>query len=289
MTDHLETDQPGSEEPYHGREVVGVVPAAGWARRLAPLPCSKEVYPIGFHTTGGRRGRPKVAAEYLLERMRRGGASQVYVVLRDGKWDIPAFLGDGGRYGLSLAYLVAALPYGVPFTADAARPFVRGTEVLFGFPDVVFEPADAFARLVEHRAATEADLVLGLFPTDRPGKMDMVRLDPDGRVQGLDIKPAETTLAHTWLIAAWGDAFTAFLHDTVRRLARKIEDAAPEAGTDAGGTRDFQMGDAIRSAIEAGLHIGAVRFDEGQGLDVGTPDDLRRAVQQSVHDAPPDA
>ena len=29
-------------------EVVGLVPAAGMAKRLQPFPCSKEVYPVGF-------------------------------------------------------------------------------------------------------------------------------------------------------------------------------------------------------------------------------------------------
>jgi len=29
-------------------EVVGIIPASGRATRIAPLPCSKELYPVGF-------------------------------------------------------------------------------------------------------------------------------------------------------------------------------------------------------------------------------------------------
>ncbi len=189
------------------QDVVGVVPAAGWGRRVAPLPCSKEIYPVGWHVEGEQKGRPKVAVHYLLENMRRAGARRAYVVLREGKWDIPAYLGDGRHVGLALAYLmvhVPHVPHGVPFTIDAAYPFVREAHVLFGFPDVLFRPVDAFERLLARQQATGADLVLGLFPTDRPHKMDMVELDARDHVRSLAIKPATaTSLQYTWLIAAW--------------------------------------------------------------------------------------
>ncbi len=46
------------------REIIGLIPAAGQATRLAPLPCSKELYPIGLERGGAR---PKVVCEYLLD------------------------------------------------------------------------------------------------------------------------------------------------------------------------------------------------------------------------------
>jgi glucose-1-phosphate thymidylyltransferase len=43
------------------REVVGLIPAGGHAKRIAPLPCSKELYPVGFRAVDdGRSLRPKV-------------------------------------------------------------------------------------------------------------------------------------------------------------------------------------------------------------------------------------
>ncbi|MCE3223914.1 MAG: putative Nucleotidyl transferase, possible Glucose-phosphate thymidylyltransferase, partial [Nitrospira sp.] len=57
--------------PLDVPEVVGLVPAAGLAKRLQPFPCSKEVYPVGFaidEKTG--MSRPKVAAHYLLEKFK---------------------------------------------------------------------------------------------------------------------------------------------------------------------------------------------------------------------------
>ena len=52
--------------------VVGLIPAAGRAERLGPLPCSKELLPIGFRETP-RGPAPKVAGHYLLERFRAAG------------------------------------------------------------------------------------------------------------------------------------------------------------------------------------------------------------------------
>ena len=55
-------------------EVIGLIPAAGQSRRLQPLPCSKEVLPIGFHVDA-RTGQlaPKVVGHYLLEKFRAAG------------------------------------------------------------------------------------------------------------------------------------------------------------------------------------------------------------------------
>ena len=67
-------------------EVIGLIPAAGQSRRLQPLPCSKEVLPIGFHVDA-RTGdlSPKVVGHYLLEMFRAAGIRKTYIVIRDGK------------------------------------------------------------------------------------------------------------------------------------------------------------------------------------------------------------
>jgi glucose-1-phosphate thymidylyltransferase len=60
----------------------------------------------------------------------------------------------------------------------------------FGFPDIIFQPEDAFVQLLARQASTKAGIVLGLFPTDQPQKVDMVDLDDDGRIRLIEIKPA---------------------------------------------------------------------------------------------------
>lgn len=262
------------------REVVAVVPAAGLASRVGPLPVSKEVFPVGFQVEtgeGARSVRPKVACEYLLERMRLAGAAKAYLVLRSGKWDVPAYLGDGSRVGMHLAYLMMGLPYGPPYTVDQAYPFVREATVLFGFPDVIFQPDDAFVQLLAHQATTQAAAVLGLFPTDQPQNVDMVDLADEGRVREIVIKPRQTDLRYTWMIAVWTPEFTQFMHDYLAALP--APDASDQADPELPAGSEVHVGHVIQAAIDRGLPVESVLFAEGFCLDIGTPENLHRAVR----------
>ena len=99
---------------FSHEEVVGLIPAGGKAARIAPLPCSKELYPIGLRPADdGHGSRPKVVSHYLLEKMRFAGITKAYIVLRPGKWDIPAYFGDGALLNIDLAYLMLGAPFGV--------------------------------------------------------------------------------------------------------------------------------------------------------------------------------
>lgn len=248
--------------------VVGLVPAAGSADRLGVLPCSKEIFPLGFRLAEGVR-RPRPACEHLLEAFRDAGIGRAWVLLRKGKWDIPALLGRGlapGTEGaLHLAYLALDPTASVPETLDCAYPFVADCRVALGFPDILFEPRDAFRRLLERHQASGAAAVLGLFPTDRSEKTDMVELD-GRRVRRLVIKRPDAGLDYTWSIAVWGPQLTRFLHRFVARHGRR-----------SGG--ELHVGDVIQAAVDGGLVVEGMTFPEGSYLDVGTPEDLERAVR----------
>lgn len=266
-------------EPKHNLEIIGLIPAGGRAARLAPLPCSKELYPVGFRSVEGGDFRPKVVGHYLLEKMQQAGASKAYIILREGKWDIPAYWGDGTLVGLPLAYLMMNLPYGAPYTLDQAYPFARQANIVFGFPDILFQPDDAFSRMFTHQAETGADVVLGLFRADRPHKMDMVEFDDHRRVRRIVIKPQQTTLIYTWIIAVWTPTFTEFMHQF---LAQKLND-------DTIGAQEIFVGHVIQAAIDAGMKVESITFAEGRYIDIGTPEDLAIATYQyaeaAVHPA----
>jgi glucose-1-phosphate thymidylyltransferase len=267
------------------RKCCGIVPAAGRASRVQPLPVSKELFPVGF-TGAGEDGdlsqiRPRVAADYLLEGMRRGGARRIFIILGQGKWDIPAYFGSGGSRGLELAYLLTEVPYGAPFTVRQALPFARCATVLFGFPDIVFEPLDAFAQLLAHQRATGAAVTLGLFPATNPNKMDMVGLDTGQRVREIFIKPAQTDLAYTWLIAVWSWAFSRYIQSYLARVEASIEDGDLPAGD--GRQREYYMGHVLQGALEDGWEISGLCFDTGRYIDIGTPEDMYLAVKGGLN------
>ena len=98
-------------------ELIGLIPAGGQATRIAPLPCSKEIFPVGFRKINEEEEvRPKAVCHYLLEKMRLAGVTKSFIILREGKWDIPTYLGDGTLLDMHLAYLMMGLPYGAPYT-----------------------------------------------------------------------------------------------------------------------------------------------------------------------------
>jgi hypothetical protein len=167
-------------------EVIGLIPAAGRSARLQPIPCSKELFPIGFHENP-RTGRlaPKVASHYLLEKFRAAGVRTTYIVIREGKWDIPQYFLAGDLVDMSLAYVVIPESIGPPDTIDRAYPFVRQSRIAFGFPDILFGPRDAYAQLIRkqdetgcrrrarpasHRRAEH--LGHGCYGSGRPGQTD---------------------------------------------------------------------------------------------------------------------
>ena len=260
--------------------VIGLLPAAGQATRIAPLPLSKELYPIGFQAMAPRQSlRPKVVSQYLLERLQRAGITQTYFILRPGKWDIPAYFGDGSALHMHLGYLIMGLPDGVPYTLDQAYPFVQNAIVALGFPDILFWPEDAFTHLLQRQARTQADVVLGLFPTEQPEKAGMVDFDSDGRVHLIIEKPSQTDLQYMWAIAVWNPTFTQFLHDYL--IA--IEAAKTQTLEPARSPQELAIGDVIQAGITAGLRVEAEVFETGVYLDIGTPENLVKAVQNYAH------
>jgi glucose-1-phosphate thymidylyltransferase len=250
-----------------GSDVLGLIPAAGRAERLGRLPCSKELLPIGFRDTP-QGPVPKVACHYLLDRFRAAGIRKAFLVLHESKWDVARYFGSGEIADISLAYLSVPGSRSVPETLSWAGPFVQDSIVALGFPDCLFEPADAYARLLERQAATGADLVLGLFPTGRCQTTDMVKCGPEGRVLRIEIRPETTTLRYNWLLAVWGPTFTRHLQEAVR--------SAPQEGG------ELQIGAVVSAAVETGLHVEGVEFPEGRFRDIGTPADLAAAMRENA-------
>lgn len=260
--------------------LLGLVPAAGSARRLGLLPCSKEIYPLAWERRAGGGGgrRPRVACDDLLAAFRAAGVRRTLVVVGHGKWDIPAFLGDGADRGLDLGYLTIRGSPDVPHTVARSRGFLGEAVVAFGFPDIVFRPEDAFRHLHARYRTAACDLVLGLFPARAPEKVDMVETGPAGEVQRLEIKPRETTLSQTWLLALWGPEFTRFLSAFVADVDAGRSPPAPD--------RELYLGDVVQAAVESGLRVCGVGLEGADYLDIGTPDELDKAVRRLTGENP---
>ncbi len=230
---------------------VAVIPAAGVGSRLdGAVTDSKEVAHIG--------GKPLIA--HLLDRLARASVTEAVVVLRKGKEDIPAALAEYGE--VDLTYVVIDESPSELHSVIAGVRAAEGRVVALGYPDILFEPTDSYSVLLHRLDDTNADLVIGLFPTDQPERVDMVALDGRGRPTEVVIKQPDRGLRYSWSIAAWSPGFSSYL----------TEFAAGQRGP-----LEPSVGDVVQATINDGLVVDAVRFEKGSYLDVGTPGDLAEA------------
>jgi glucose-1-phosphate thymidylyltransferase len=244
------------------RERIAILPAAGQATRLGEragprgalgAPC-KEVLPIGGEPVAGK----------LLRACAAAGLARALVVTRPEKRDIVEALGDGSRWGLPVVYRFLARSRSVPDTLAQGLCDEREAEIVLGFPDVLYQPPGALTTLVREFARRAADdVLLGLFPTDRPDKADMVAVD-GGRITELRVKPGPCELRWTWLLAVWRPSFSRLLIEAVACQPAEFE-------------RELQVSDVLSAAIAQGLAVGGIEFPGGSHLDIGTPEDLARA------------
>jgi glucose-1-phosphate thymidylyltransferase len=217
--------------------VVGIVPAAGYATRLQPLNCSKEIVPVG--------GRPVM--DFLVERMRAGGASEIRVVTRPEKRDVIEHAESLG------ALVVLARP---ATTSESFAAGLQGLEpedvALLGWPDTLWEPPDGYRRLVD-AVERGAEVALGLFElTADLERSDVISFDAEGRIAGVQVKPARP--ASRWI---WGCAAA---------RVRALEELAAEEWP----------GSYFDLLCRRGVELHAERLSD-VWLDIGTKTALQRA------------
>ncbi|ABK44945.1 Nucleotidyl transferase [Magnetococcus marinus MC-1] len=249
--------------------VVAIVPAAGKGSRLAPFPCPKELFPVGYQDyliQGKMEKRPKVVSHYLLDNLIQAGVKRIFLIVGDDKWDIMTYYGNGSDFGVDIAYLFQQRLDGMPSAINLATPWMQDEVVLFGMPDTIIEPHDAFSQLLEYHLHEQADLTLGLFATDTPEKFGMVEMDGDNNVIFTVDKPKQSALQTMWGNACWSPSFSQLLSGYLQ--------ANPYLG------KELVLGDVFNLALEKGMRVKGLLFAEGRYLDIGTTHELDVAIRR---------
>lgn len=242
---------------------AAIVPAAGRGSRLS-LPHSKELLTVGFEEFDKKGKTPKAITSYLIDHFNRSGVHDIHIILRDGKTDIIDYFKSGNTWGVDISYHLTEVDDGVPFTIDQAYPFYKNKNILFGFPDILFQPMDAYGELKKFlNSHANADIVLGLFPVNEQHKWDTVIINESNRIEKIRVKENfNERVKYAWIIAAWKPVFSDFIHKKVNEFKT----------FPAKGSNELYIGHVIQLAIENGLKVFGLAFDQGTCLDVGTPD-----------------
>ena len=96
----------------------------------------------------------------------------------------------------------------------------------------------------------------------------MVGLHDQGEVEQIVIRPRQTQLRYTWGIAVWTPAFTQFMHE---HLAVCKSSAANQP--------EPSVGNVVQAAIHNNLRVEGLPISTDPYLDIGTPEDLVKAVK----------
>jgi glucose-1-phosphate thymidylyltransferase len=159
----------------------GIILAGGAGSRLYPLSkvASKQLQPI----------YDKPMIYYPLSTLMLGGIREILLISTPD--DVPRFqhlLGDGSQWGLKISYTVQAKPDGL------AQAFVLGEEFLAGEPATLILGDNVFygkMKLDEIISSfTTGARVFG-YPVGDPERYGVVEFDADGKVVGLEEKPAK--------------------------------------------------------------------------------------------------
>ncbi|NBC27278.1 MAG: dTDP-glucose pyrophosphorylase [Bacteroidetes bacterium] len=247
------------------QRITGVIPAAGYASRLPKTPCSKEIFPLSVNVGKDHKSENiQIASGSLLTHLSLAGVDTAFMIIRKEKWDIPQLLEDGSDYNLNLSFIVTPPTSGTIYSICKSLPFIRNEIVLLGFPDIQIYSENPYKPLLDKLTNSDSDVVLGLFKASNPGKMDMVNLNHDGSLKEIEIKPNDTRLTLTWLIAVWKPSFTKSIQECLSDLKTFIKH------------KKIYLGDVFCKSIEKGCRIQTYKFRNTGFIDLGTVPDLKK-------------
>lgn len=191
--------------------------------------------------------------EILLRALARDGVTDVIVSVGYLAGLIEAYFADGSQLGTKIRYQHEFDPLG---TAGPLRLVVDWgtTESMLVLNGDLLTDLD-FSRFIREYSATEPAIQVGTFRRVERIELGVLEIDDGQNVRGYDEKPT-----HAYDVSMG-----------VYVISGKVLDLIP-AG------QRFDMPDLVLATIARGLPVRAFRH-EGLWLDVGRPDDHRRAQE----------
>jgi NDP-sugar pyrophosphorylase family protein len=168
-----------------GNFMIGIILAAGEGSRLRPLTLTrpKPMLPIA--------GRPML--QHIVDWLRHYGVTRIAINLHHCPDAIPAYFGDGSKFGVSLAYSREESILGTAGGVRKLADFLAETFVLV-YGDVLTD-MDLDAAMELHRSKGPGlRVTMILYHVPNPSECGIVRLDGQGRVLEFVEKPGKSNV-----------------------------------------------------------------------------------------------
>ncbi|MBP1620977.1 MAG: rmlA, partial [Acidobacteria bacterium] len=159
----------------------GIILAGGSGTRLYPitLGVSKQLVPV----------YDKPMVYYPLSTLMLAGIREVLVITTpQDAGAFRALLGDGGRWGIRIAYAEQAQPGGLAEAFLIGERFIGDDRVSLILGDNIFY-AQGLARRLQEAALRERGATVFGYQVRDPQRYGVVELDADGRAVSLEEKP----------------------------------------------------------------------------------------------------